>query len=206
MSPCGAANSAGSSLPASSSRRGPVTMSGSRSGSSPAAPGAEHGAVAVVGADLLALQVAGQPAAQAQLEAGAVEARGVVLEDAGHASLAREQAHGVAVPDVDEHGVGDAVRQRAVERRRPGVGDQRRRVAGEGGRRLGGGAQAGERRRDGGGLVEEVADGPALGHRLLPEGEAQDAVGAARRVAVVLHGDRHGGERRLHAEQPQGLR
>ena len=84
--------------------------------------------------------------------------------------------------------------------------DQRRRVAGEGGRRVGGGAQAGERRRDGGGLVEEVADGPALGHRLLPEREAQDAVGAARRVAVVLYGDGHGGERRLRAEQAQGLR
>ena len=168
MSPCGAANSAGNSLPASSSRRGPVTMSGSRRGSSLAAPGASTAPWPWSARTSSLSQVAGQPAAQAQLEAGAVEARGVVLEDAGHPSLAREQAHGVAVPDVDEHGVGDAVRQRAVERRRAGVGDERRGVAGEGGRRLGGGAQAGERRRDGGCLVEEVADGPALGHRLLP--------------------------------------
>ncbi len=203
MSPCGAANSAGSPLPASSPRRGPVTMSGSRNGSSPAAPGASTAPWPWSARTSSLCQVAGQPAPQAQFEAGAVEAGGVVLEHAGHPALAGEEAHGVAVADVDEHGVGDSVRQRAVERRRPGVGHQRRRRAGEGGRRVRGGAQARERRRDGGGVVEEVADEPALGHRLLPEREAQHAVGAARRVAVVLHGDGHGGEGRLRAEQAQ---
>ena len=54
-------------------------------------------------------------------------------------------------------------------------------------------------------VVEEVADEPALRHRLLPQREAQHAVGAARRVAVVLHGDRHRGELRIRPEQAQGL-
>ena len=53
--------------------------------------------------------------------------------------------------------------------------------------------------------VEELADRPPLGDRLLPQREAQDAVGAAGRVAVVLHGHGDGGERRLGAEQAQGL-
>ncbi len=100
--------------------------------------GGQHGAVPVVGAYLGALEVAGEPAAQAQLEPGSVEARGVVLEHPGDAPAQRQQADGVAVADVDQDGVADTVGQGAVERRRAGVGDQRRRVAGKGRRGSGG--------------------------------------------------------------------
>jgi uncharacterized protein (DUF1786 family) len=57
--------------------------------------------VTVVGAHLVAGEVAGEPAAQAQLEAGAVEAGGVVLEHPGHTSAQGQQADGVA--GVFEH-------------------------------------------------------------------------------------------------------
>ncbi len=51
------------------------------------------------------------------------------------------------------------------------------------------------------GVVEESADGPALSERRLPEGEAEDAVGALGAEAVVLHRHRYGVEARLSAQQ-----
>ena len=154
--------------------------------------GGEHGAVAAVLAHRGARQLTGEEAAQPLFEAGAVERRGVVLEDAGEASSLGDDAYDVPVPDVDEHGVaaaspcgapahaGPAVArllgQRPVEGRRPRVRGEDGGAAPELGGEVGGGAQAGERRRDGRALVEEVGQPAALRDRLLPEAEAKDAV------------------------------
>ena len=120
--------------------------------------GGQHGTVAAVFAHLVAVKVAGQEPPQILLRAGAVEQSGVMLEHAGKAAAQRDHADRVPVADVDEHGVGDARRERAVQRRRAGVGDERRPAAGElaGERRRG--AQAREIGRCVGGVVEEAAE------------------------------------------------
>ncbi|OPZ44702.1 MAG: hypothetical protein BWY94_01628 [Actinobacteria bacterium ADurb.BinA094] len=162
--------------------------------------------MAAVGAHLVAPQITGQPAAQLRLQTGAVETAGVVLEHPGHATFQRQEADGVAVAHVDEHGVASVGRQGAEQGGRPGVADQGGPVCGEPARHVGRGAETCEHGWDGVRLVEEPVDRLSGGDRLLPEGEAQHAVGAVRGVAVVLHRDGHRREARLHAEQAQGLR
>ena len=53
--------------------------------------------------------------------------------------------------------------------------------------------------------VEELLDPAPLGERPLPKAEAEDAVGAVRAEAVILHGHGATGERRLHAQSPKGV-
>ncbi len=123
-----------------------------------------------------ARQLPRQEAAQTPLEAGAVEARRVVLEDAGQSSAAGDHAYRVAVADVRQHGVLDAVGQGPVERRRTGVGGEHRGAAGELGGEVGCRAQSGELARDRRVREEQVGQRTALRDCALPLSEAKDAV------------------------------
>ena len=104
-------------------------------------------------------------------------------------SVQGDHADRVAVADVHEHGVVDAVGQRSVEGRRAGVGGEHRCAVGQSGRQSRRRAQARELRGDVRGPVEELREPSARDHGRLPERETQDAVRAVRAEAVVLHGD-----------------